>query len=104
MITVIITIAVFLLAMVLSVQLLAAFYGIIDLWYTIGTVYLKVTGRIVLWSTIVIAVILALEASYRSAFFWGLGALVIFQIGIFLGMKLFIIRNVRLLENERSKQ
>ncbi|MEE8398723.1 MAG: hypothetical protein V3S89_06940 [Desulfobacterales bacterium] len=99
----IITIGVFLLGMVLSVQLIAALYGIIDLWYTLRTVYLKVFGKITLWSGIVAAVFLALGESYRSAFLWGLGALVVFQIGTFLGMKLLTIRNIRLLEDERSE-
>jgi len=99
MLTALITIAVFLLGMVLSVQLIAAFYGIIDLWYTIRSVYLKVIGRIILWSVIVVAVFLAL-GEFRQAFLWGLGALVIFQIGTFLGLKLLTIRNIRLLKDE----
>ena len=102
MITTIITIAVFLLGMALSVQLIAAFYGIIDLWYTIRTVWFKVIRRIALWSIIVIAITLTLGGSYRSAFLWGLVALVVFQIGVFGGMKLLIIRNARLLTQEKD--
>ena len=100
--TSLVTIAVFLSGMVLSVQLIAALYGIIDLWYSIRTAYLKVIGRIALWSAIVFGLAWILGELYRPAFLWGLGALVVFQIGVFGGMKLLVIRNARLLTQEKD--
>lgn len=99
--TIIIKIAVFLLGMCLSVQLIAAFLGIIDLWYTIKTAYPMVIRKIVLWGAIIAALALLLGDFYRPAFLWGLFAFVIFYIGTYFGTKLLIKWNTRLIESGR---
>jgi len=67
-----ITIVLFLLGMCISVQVIAAFYRIIDLWYTIHTAYLKVIQGILGWVGISVIIAVLLGDHWRRAFLWGL--------------------------------
>jgi hypothetical protein len=80
--------AVFALGVWLSMRLVAAFYRIIDLWYTIGTRWLGVTVGIVVWSGLTIAVALMLHGPHRAAFLAGLVSFVVFY------PSLYVLRNV----------
>ncbi len=62
--------------MFLGAQLIAALYGVIDLWYTIKTAYLSVIKRILGWSLVIAALTLFLGGTYRPALMWGLAAFV----------------------------
>lgn len=88
---------IFLLGMCLCVQLMAAFYGIIDLWYTMRTAYPMVIRRILVWTLLCVAVAWLLGDVLRSAFIWGLVGYVGFYIFSFWGYQLLFLRNVRLL-------
>jgi len=98
--TVIIEIALFLAGMCLSVQVIAALYGIIDLWYTIKTAYPKVIRGILVWCAVTIAVAWFLGDLYRPAFLWGLAVYVLVYLGSFIGQQLLVKRNARLIESE----
>jgi hypothetical protein len=100
--TIIIQIIVFLLGMGICVQWVAALYGIIDLWYTFGTEYPKVIRRILIWSAVPAAIALLLGDPYITAFLLGFAAYVVFYPIAYSGLKLFTIRNRRLLEGGQS--
>jgi len=93
-----IKIIVFLFGMIICVQLIAALYGIIDLWYTFRTEYQKVIRRILIWSVLTIAIALLLGNELRPAFLWGLAGYFVFYPLSCSGLKLFQMRNRRLLE------
>lgn len=88
---------IFLLGMCLCVQLMAAFYGIIDLWYTMRTAYPMVIRRILVWTLLCVAVAWLVGDVLRSAFIWGLVGYAGFYIFSFWGYQLLFLRNVRLL-------
>jgi predicted tellurium resistance membrane protein TerC len=67
-----IKIVLFLLGMVISVQIIAAFYRIIDLWYTIHTAYLKVIQGILGWIGVSVIIAVLLGYYWRRAFLWGM--------------------------------
>ena len=98
--TIVIKIIVFLFGMSICVQVIAALYGIIDLWYTFRTEYPKVIRRILTWSVLTIAIAWLLGNQLRPAFLWGLAGYVVFYPIAYSGLKLFTIRNQRLLEGE----
>ncbi len=70
--TIVIKIVLFLLGMGISVQVIAALYRIIDLWYTIHTAYLKVIQGILGWAGISFLIAVLLGDQWRMAFLWGL--------------------------------
>ena len=65
-------IIVFLLGMGLAVQVVAAFYGIIDLWYSIRTEYPRVLRRILFWCGFSGVIAFLAGEQLRPAFLWGL--------------------------------
>ncbi len=95
-----IKIIVFLFGMCICVQLVASLYGIIDLWYTFRTEYPRVIRRILTWSILTIAIAWLLGDQLRPAFLWGLSGYVVFYPIAYSGLKLFSVRNQRLLEEE----
>lgn len=76
----IIKMIVFLLGMCVSIQVIAAFYGILDLWYTIHTAYLKVIRGIVGWIGISVIIAILLGEHWRKAFLWGMALYVPFYV------------------------
>jgi len=95
--TVMLYIIIFLFGMCICVQLMAALYGIIDLWYTIRTAYALVIRRILVWTLVCVAIAWLLGEDLRPAFLWGLIGYVGFYIFSFWGYQLLFLRNIRLL-------
>jgi hypothetical protein len=62
----------YMLGMCICVQLVAALYGIIDLWYTMRTAYLTVIRRILVWVLLCVFIAWVLGDNLRPAFLWGL--------------------------------
>jgi hypothetical protein len=89
--TIIIKIALFLFGMWVGVYVLAAFFRIIDLWYTINTTYLKVIRGILGWGGITVAIAVLL-GKWQGAFLWGLGVFVSLQVIIHHGITLMLER------------
>ncbi|WP_446008507.1 hypothetical protein [Candidatus Electrothrix sp.] len=65
-------ILVFLLGMCVAVQVVAAFYRIIDLWYTISSKYPSVIKGLFFWGGISGLIALFVGQSLRPAFLWGM--------------------------------
>jgi hypothetical protein len=95
--TILLNILLFLLGMCICVQLMAALYGIIDLWYTIRTAYPTVIRRILIWTLLSGVLAWLLGDDLRPVFLWGFAGYVGFYIFIFWGYQLLFLRNVRLL-------
>ena len=95
--TIIVDSLLFIFGMCICVQLIAALYGIIDLWYTMRTAYPRVIRRILVWTLLCVAIAWLLGEDLRPAFLWGLVGYVGFYIFSFWGYQLLFLRNVRLL-------
>ncbi len=78
---------VFLLGMCVAVQVVAAFYRFLDLWYTIRTEYLRVIQGIAIWAGISFLLALLLGPNLRNAFLWGM----IFYVPFYL-VNFFLLR------------
>ncbi|WP_339134844.1 MAG: hypothetical protein WGN25_16420 [Candidatus Electrothrix sp. GW3-4] len=65
-------ILVFLLGMSVAVQVVAAFYGIIDLWYAIRTEYPRVLKGILFWCGISALIAFLVGEDLRMAFLRGM--------------------------------
>jgi hypothetical protein len=93
--TLIVKVAVFILGVYLSIRLIAALYGILDLWYTIRTAYPKIIRGILGWGILIVAIGLILNSHYRSPFLWGIVAFLAFHVGFIWLNKLLALRAVR---------
>ena len=95
--TIFLNMILFLLGMCICVQLMAAFYGIVDLWYAIRTAYPIVIRRILAWSLTTAVLAWLLGEGLRPAFLWGLAGYIVFHVFSFWGYRLLFLRNLRLL-------
>ncbi|MCI5222153.1 MAG: hypothetical protein D3924_05655 [Candidatus Electrothrix sp. AR4] len=83
-------ITVFLAGMCVAVQVMAAFYRILDLWYTIRTEYLKIIRGIAFWSGVSMLLVILLGSDLRNAFLWGMTFYVPFYVINFLLLRSFL--------------
>lgn len=74
---------VFALGIYLSIRMISALYGIIDLWYTIDTAYPRVAGRVLVWGGTIFAIVWALDRPYRTALVSGLLVFLLFYLSLF---------------------
>lgn len=89
---ILISTALFLLGIYLAIRVLAALHRIIDLWYTIRTMWPRVLRGLLVWCGGSIALVLALSERYRAALLWGLAAYVAIYIAAFVLWRLMVPR------------
>lgn len=76
--------ALFALGVQLAIRTMAAFYRIVDLWYTIGTAYPRVLLGILGWGGATVAIAVLLPQALRPAFLLGLLSFVGFYLSLYL--------------------
>ncbi len=89
----------FLVGMCASIQVIAAFYRILDLWYTIHTAYLKVIQGIVGWVGLSVIIAVLLGEQWRGAFLWGMAFYVPFYVINFFLLQSILKYRCRLKKN-----
>ena len=96
--TIVFKIAVFILGFYLSMRTITAFYGMIDLRYTLRTAYPRIIRNILVWSAITgfLALILG---GYRHVFLWGLTAYVFIYLLSYFPLRLKAAREVRAVDH-----
>ena len=90
----------FLLGMSLCVQWVAAFYGIIDLYHTVGNMHPQAIRRMLIWSALNAAIAWLLIGRMRTVFLWGMAVYLFFFFFTFCALKFLLKRNRRLLKGE----
>jgi hypothetical protein len=75
--------ATFALGVALSIRLIAALYGFLDLWYRIRTAWPRVLGTLLLWTSVTAAAAWAMPAGPRRALCWGLAGYALFYVSLF---------------------
>lgn len=86
--------AAFMLGVYLSTRMIAALYQVLDLWYRIGTDYLRVIRGVVGWAVTIAAIAWLLDPTGRRAFASGLVAFLLFYLSLF-GLRHLLIAALR---------
>ena len=76
----------------LSIRMIAALHGAVDLWYDIRARFPRVIGRIAGWEAVVLASMWALALPYQTALLWGFGLYLLFYLSILPLAGLFMHR------------
>jgi len=97
-------IIVFLLGMGVAVQVVAAFYSILDLWYTIRTEYSRVIRGILFWCGISGLIAFLVGEDLRKAFFGGMIFYVPFYVANFYLLQSIIRYRYKKGEKELHKE
>ena len=98
--SVVINIVVFILGIILSVQLVAALMGLVDMAYAWPRAWPRILRGIVLWSAVIALLAWAFGPRYRLAFLVGVAVYFPLYYGAFLGGKAIIRRNLRMVDQE----
>lgn len=81
----------FALGVALAIRVLAALYGIIDLWHAIGTYYPRVLRGVAGWGGATLLVAALLEGTYRISFGLGLLAFALGYVSLY-GLRHLVVR------------
>ncbi len=87
---IIIKIMLIMLGIYLATELMAAFYAILDLWYTIKSAYPKIILRILAWSGLTITIAILLGNQWRNVFLWSMLIFMILFLINFYSIQLLI--------------
>lgn len=82
----------FILGACLSIRMIAALHGAVDLWYKIEKTYPRVIGSIVAWEAVILSSLWLLELPYQTTFLWGLWIYLLFYLSLLPLAGLFIDR------------
>ncbi len=74
----------------LMIAMIGALYGVVDLWYMIGSAWPRVVRAILAWAIAIAAVAWLLPLPYRLAFAWGLTAYLVVYISLFPMLRIFM--------------
>jgi hypothetical protein len=98
--TLLLQLAAFALGACLSIRMIAALHGAVDLWYDIRARCPRVIGAIALWETAILGSMWLLDLPYQRAFLWGLWAYFLFYLSLLPLVGLFINRT----RSDRQKE
>ncbi len=90
-------IAVFALGVCISMHMIAALHGAVDLWYDIVAMSPRVVGRIAVWEAVILAILWLLELPYQGLFLAGLWMYLLFYLSLLPLTGLYI----RLMRSDR---
>jgi hypothetical protein len=90
--TLLLQLAAFALGACLSIRMIAALHGAVDLWYNIEAMCPRVIGSIVVWEAAILAIMWLLELPYQRAFVWGLWIYLLFYLSLLPLAGLFVSR------------
>ena len=76
--------AAFTLGVYLSIRMIAALHGVVDLWYAISTAYPRVLRGILGWGAVIGSAAWLLERPYREALAWGLLGFLVFYLSLYV--------------------
>ncbi len=74
--------AAFVLGSYLSIRMIAALHGPVDVWHMIGKTWPRVVAEIVVWGAAIAVIAWLMEGTYRTAFFWGLAVYLVFYLSL----------------------
>ncbi len=80
--TAILQFAAFALGSCLSIRMIAALHGPVDVWHMLGKVWPRVVADIVVWGAAIAVIAWLMEGTYRPAFLWGLAIYLAFYLSL----------------------
>ncbi len=80
--TTLLQLAAFALGSYLSMRMIAALHGPVDVWHMIDKAWPRVAADIVVWGAAIAVIAWLMEGTYRTAFVWGLAIYLVFYLSL----------------------
>ncbi len=90
--TTLLQIAAFVLGVYLSIRMIAALHGPVDVWHMIAKAWPRVVADILVWGAATAVIAWLMEGTYRTAFVWGLAVYLVFYLSLLPLARLYWMR------------
>ncbi len=80
--TMLLQFAAFALGSYLSMRMIAALHGPVDVWHLIGKAWPRVAADILVWVAAIAVVAWLMEGTYRTALVWGMAIYLVFYLSL----------------------
>lgn len=84
--------AAFALGTYLSIRMIAALHGPVDVWHVIGKAWPRVVADVLVWAAAVTVIVCLMDGAYRTALVWGLSIYFVFYLSLLPLMRLYVAR------------
>jgi hypothetical protein len=84
--------AAFALGIYLSIRMIAALHGPVDVWHMIGKAWPRVLADVIVWATAITVIVCLMDGAYRTALVWGLSIYVLFYLSLLPLVRLYVAR------------
>ncbi len=84
--------AAFLLGTLLSIRMIAALHGPVDVWHMIGKAWPRVVADVIVWAVTIGIIAWLMSGPYRTALVWGLSIYFVFYLSLLPLMRLYVAR------------
>lgn len=84
--------ATFALGIYLSIRMIAALHGPVDVWHMIGKVWPRVVADVIVWAVTIGIIAWLMSDPYRTALVWGLSIYFVFYLSLLPLMRLYVAR------------
>jgi len=90
--TIILQLAAFALGTYLSMRMIAALHGPVDVWNVIAKAWPRVIADLIVWGAAIAVAIWLTDGTYRSALVWGLSTYLLFYLSLLPLVRLYVAR------------
>ena len=90
--TTLLQIAAFALGVYLSIRMIAALHGPVDVWHMIAKAWPRIVADILVWVVAIGVITWLMDGAYRTALIWGLSAYLVFYLSLLPLMRLYVTR------------
>lgn len=84
--------AAFALGIYLSIRIIAALHGPVDVWHVIGKAWPRTVADILVWGITIGVIVCLMDGTYRTALVWGLSIYCVFYLSLLPLMRLYVAR------------
>jgi hypothetical protein len=82
--------AAFALGTYLSIRMIAALHGVVDVWRMFGKAWPRAVADVVVWAVTTGAIAWLMSGPYRSALVWGLSVYLVFYLSLLPLVRLYV--------------
>jgi len=89
--TALLQVAAFALGTYLSIRMIAALHGPVDVWHMIGKAWPRAVADVLVWGVTIGVIAWLMHGPYRTALVWGLSAHLVFYLSLLPLMRLYVV-------------
>ena len=90
--TALLQLAAYALGIYLSIRMIAALHGLVDVWCVIDKAWRRTVADILVWGITIGVIVCLMDGTYLTALVWGLSIYFVFYLSLLPLMRLYVAR------------